>query len=239
MSSSSTVITPKARFSYVNIWQARAFEQGDNPKFTITLIFNKSDDLTELRQAHDQVIATDFPDGVPYGAKDPFLVDGAVRYPNDPYYADKLLLNCSQSEDRPPQVVDATNTIITDKSQLYSGCFGHAMISFYGYFGGSKGVSCSIHGVMKTDDGENLGGESVNAQAGFAAAGFGDPKAKQFTGSTAGEMADQTPPPPTDQTPPPPAAKKVMTAKATTTYEAYIAKGWTDASLIENGYMEA
>ncbi len=44
-------------------------------------------------------------------------------------------------------------------------------------------------------------------------------------------------PPPPGATPPPPPAGPQMTDKATTTYEAYIAAGWTDAQLRSNGLM--
>lgn len=51
------------------------------------------------------------------------------------------------------------------------------------------------------------------------------------------------PPPPPAPTavapPPPPAGKRMLPAAGATTYEQYIAGGWTDAQLVQNGFMAA
>lgn len=71
----------------------------------------------------------------------------------------------------------------------------------------------------------------------------GRPLAEQFDGSAppgwAGNTATtQQAPPPGAQLPPPPAPVKTMTAAANgATYEAMIAIGWTDETLVQNGMM--
>ena len=222
MSSSENFVTPESMFSYVQLWRAKPYEEGDDPKFTVALVFSKNQDLSIITNAYNKVLNADFEGVLPYGAKAGGLVDGAVRYPGDPFYADKLILQCSQSEERPPQVVDANNNPIMDKSELYSGVIGHAFISFYGYQGGSKGIGTSIHGVMKMRDGEHMGGGSVDARAGFAGMGGAAPAPAANTGGAA--------PAPT---------QPVMTDKATSTHEAYVKAGWSDEQLIAEGLMLA
>ena len=48
---------------------------------------------------------------------------------------------------------------ITDQDEFYSGCYGYASVSFYCYDNGvSKGVTCGLNSVLKSRDGERLGG---------------------------------------------------------------------------------
>ncbi|RLA41253.1 MAG: hypothetical protein DRR42_24870, partial [Gammaproteobacteria bacterium] len=176
MSSSANLVTPLSTLSYVKIWVAEGFKNDDGtrgvPKYQCTFVIPKTEDVSAIVAAHAAVLAADFPEGLPYGARPGGLIDGAVRYPTDPFYADKWVLGTSQDEDRfdHDQVMDKTLTKIVNKSHIYSGCIGHGMISFYGYKGGSKGIGCSLHGIVKMADGEHLGGGAVDSKAGFAAA---------------------------------------------------------------------
>ena len=53
---------------------------------------------------------------------------------------------------------------ITDKNEVYSGCYGNVAVSFYAYeFTGKYGVGVGLNGIQKTADGERLdGGTSVD-----------------------------------------------------------------------------
>jgi hypothetical protein len=69
----------------------------------------------------------------------------------------------STSSQRQPIVVDQAKNPILDSNQVYSGCFGLAVINFYAYdTAGNKGIACGINGFMKTGDGEKLGGGGVS-----------------------------------------------------------------------------
>jgi hypothetical protein len=59
-----------------------------------------------------------------------------------------------------PGVVDANLEDITTPSKFYSGCYGHAAVTFYAYNNGPhlQGIGCTINNLMKTDDGDRLGG---------------------------------------------------------------------------------
>ena len=55
-----------------------------------------------------------------------------------------------------------------DPSEFYSGCYGRASITFFPYnTQGSKGIACGLNNLMKTEEGEKLGGVS-SAAADFA-----------------------------------------------------------------------
>ena len=51
---------------------------------------------------------------------------------------------------------------IIDSNDLYSGCYGRASITFYAFnSNGNKGIACGLNNLMKTSDGEPLGGRSL------------------------------------------------------------------------------
>ena len=57
---------------------------------------------------------------------------------------------------------------ITDPEEFYSGCWGHASIAFFAFNTGVKaGLGCALNNVMKTKDGEYLGGRT-SAESEFA-----------------------------------------------------------------------
>lgn len=48
-----------------------------------------------------------------------------------------------------------------DQSEFYSGCYGRVSLTFYGFnVNGNKGIAAGLQNIMKTDDGEPLGGRS-------------------------------------------------------------------------------
>lgn len=246
MSGSKNIVTGKVIFSFFKLWTPTPFEPGDDPKFSVSLLINKSDTdtIARLKQEYDTVLMADFDGSLPYGAKPGYLVDGLIRYPDNPFYADKFILQCGQSADRPPQILDASRQPIMDRSKAGTGFEGHAIVSFYGYQGGSKGIASTIHGVMVFDKVAELGGETVDAASMFGAE-LGDSvttPAQHEPENQPPFEGSKTPPKPNEaqKTPPKPSepAKPVMTEKAEgMSYEAWIKNGWTDEGLRSNGYM--
>ena len=255
MSSSQNIVTPISTFSYMNVWTARPFKEGQLPKFSCAFIFSKTQDVSALLQAYQGVLDEDFGGrlpsaGVPFawtnpatGLETPF-VDGARKYPTDPFYADKIILNTSQSDERAPQVLNQANppTPIIDKSDVYSGCTGHGLVSFYGYKGGTGGVSASLHAVLKVADGEPLGAAKVDGAAEFANA-FGGTAAPGGAAAAPAPTQTGTAAPAAPNAPAAPAPDvpvKAMTPKAMEagyTYDALVTAGWNDDQMRAEGYL--
>ena len=60
-----------------------------------------------------------------------------------------------------PGIVDKNGQPIIDSTEVYSGCYGHASITFYPFsMNGNKGIACGLNHLMKTIDGDPLGGRS-------------------------------------------------------------------------------
>lgn len=93
------------------------------------------------------------------------------------------VFTASAKIDYRPEVVDNMGNPIINQSEVYSGMYGRVNVSFYPYsFGGKKGIGCGLGPVMKTRDGEALGGSAPSAaqafgvQPGQTSAGYATPQ---------------------------------------------------------------
>lgn len=155
------------RWSYANVWEPKAME-GGKPKFSVSLIIPKSDTVTvgKIKAAIEEAYR-DGQSKLKGNAKSvPALStlrtplrDGDLERPDDPAYANAYFVNANSAT--APGVVDANRNEILDKSEVYSGCYGRASISFYAFnANGNKGIACGLNNLQKIKDGEPLGGKS-------------------------------------------------------------------------------
>lgn len=162
------------RWSYANVWEPKAME-GGKPKFSVSLIIPKSDTVTvgKIKAAIEEAYR-DGQSKLKGNAKSvPALStlrtplrDGDLERPDDPAYANVYFVNANSTT--APGVVDANRNEILDKSEVYSGCYGRASISFYAFnANGNKGIACGLNNLQKIKDGEPLGGRA-SAESDFA-----------------------------------------------------------------------
>lgn len=162
------------RWSYANVWEPKAME-GGKPKFSVSLIIPKSDTVTvgKIKAAIEEAYR-DGQSKLKGNAKSvPALStlrtplrDGDLERPDDPAYANAYFVNANSTT--APGVVDANRNEIFDKSEVYSGCYGRASISFYAFnANGNKGIACGLNNLQKIKDGEPLGGRA-SAESDFA-----------------------------------------------------------------------
>ena len=87
------------------------------------------------------------------------LRDGDIERPDDPAYANAYFINANSAT--APGIVDAACNPIMNRSEVYSGVYGRASISFYAFnANGNKGIACGLNNLQKISDGEPLGAES-------------------------------------------------------------------------------
>ena len=171
---STRVVTgPRTRFSYCHIWEPKSIN-GGNPKYSISLIIPKDD--AETVKKINAAIGAAYRDGeaklkgkgsLPQLAalKTP-LRDGDLDRPDDPAYAGCWFINANS--DRAPGIVDAAAQPILDRSEVYSGCYGRASITFFAFnTNGNRGIACGLNNLQKLRDGEPLGGH-ISAEQEFA-----------------------------------------------------------------------
>lgn len=158
------VTTGKVRFSYVNAFTPRARRAGHAPKYSVTLLISKSDKYT-LDKINLAIAAAK----AAYVAKNPgkaapkqiTLHDGDGERPLGGDFGPecKGCYVITVSSKNPPVCVDAFKNTITDPQELYSGCYGRAVINFYAYeTSGNRGITAGLNGLMKLTDGEPLAG---------------------------------------------------------------------------------
>lgn len=168
---STKVVTGKVRFSYVTIDKPRASEEGAEPKYSVVLLIPKSDTATvgkikaAIAEAADAYRKKNGAASLPASPMTP-IHDGDGTKPNsgEPYGEECkgcYVMNAS-SKDK-PMLRDAFNEELLDPNEIYSGCYGRAVINFYGYNNRRKGVGCGLLGVQKLHDGEPLGGIRASA----------------------------------------------------------------------------
>ena len=141
------VVTGVCRFSYANLWEAKAMDENSKPKYSVSLIIPKSDTKTieKIRAA----IQAAYEEGqgklkgnsksVPAltSIKTP-LRDGDLERPDDEAYANSYFVNANSS-----------------------GVYGRASITFYAFnTKTSRGIACGLQNIQKLRDGEPLGGHS-------------------------------------------------------------------------------
>lgn len=79
--------------------------------------------------------------------------------PDDEAYANSYFINANSST--APGIVDANCNPILERSEVYSGVYGRASISFYAFnSNGNKGIACGLNNLQKIRDGEPLGGRT-------------------------------------------------------------------------------
>ncbi len=169
------VITgPNTRCSYANVWEPKSIN-GGTPKFSVSLIIPKSDTKTiakikaAIEAAYHEGESKLKGNGKtvpPLTALKTPLRDGDAERPDDEAYANSYFINANATT--APGIVDVDRNPILTRSEVYSGVYGRASISFYAFnSNGNKGIACGLNNLQKVRDGEPLGGKA-SAESDFA-----------------------------------------------------------------------
>lgn len=173
---STKVVTGKVRFSFCNLFEPRAFVEGQDPKYSVMLLIPKTDVATMNRikaaidAAAQKGLQTKFNGKMPAVVKTTLKdadkdtnQDGEVFKDIWPYTEGHYIITVSSKT--APQIVDAQLNPIIDPVEVYSGCYGRASINFFAYNNsGNKGISAGLNNIQKLEDGEPLGNMSTAEQ---------------------------------------------------------------------------
>lgn len=164
---SELIKTGKVRFSFCNVFEPRSMGEGQDARYSVTLLIPKSD--TETIQKINTAIAEATKEGNSkvFGTtvskpKIP-IYDGDGLRPSGEAFGEEckgcyvLTANSTQQ----PGIVDAKCERIMNKDEFYSGCYGRATIRFFAYNkNGNKGIGCGLGNLQKLEDGESLSGRT-------------------------------------------------------------------------------
>lgn len=187
----TNVTTGEVRFSYVHVFKPYSAVQGQDERYSVTILVPKSDADTMARinaaieAAKQRGIADKWGGVCPPIVPTPVYDGDGVRPSDGMPFGEECkghwVFTAAAKVDYPPEVVDRMGNPIINQSEVYSGMYGRVNVTFYPYmFGGKKGIGCGLGPVQKLRDGEPLGGGSVTA-----AQAFGSPQPAQQTAGQA------------------------------------------------------
>ena len=166
----------EVRLSYCHLFQPEAVADGGEKKYSVSIIIPKSNTKlgAEIKAAIEAAAAAGlakFGGRRPANLKTP-LRDGDLERADDDAYADAWFINASSKGK--PGVVKVMNVQgekklveVTNEEEVYSGCYGYVSVNFFAFNNaGNKGVAAGLNNVLKTKDGDYLGGRS-SAQSEF------------------------------------------------------------------------
>lgn len=168
---STKVITGKVRASYCHVFEPASVSEGDDKKYSISLIIPKSD-TAMVDSIKAGIEAAKAAGKAKWGGKIPAklktpLRDGDEERPDDEAYANSYFLNATSKTK--PGIIDRAKNEITDPEDFYSGCYCRASINFYPFdTKGNKGVAAGLNNLQKMADGEALGGGRSKAEDDFS-----------------------------------------------------------------------
>jgi hypothetical protein len=175
LSATGNWITPRARASFVHVLkQAKPMQAGKEPKYQITLLFDKDADFSIAKKMAQDALNEKFgtkladltstdpkkkaaAEAFKARLKNPFRDQGEKAF--DGYTPGCIFINATAKQK--PGVVDAAGADIIEEKDIYSGCYVRASLRAFAYdVDGGVGVAFGLQNVQKLADGEPLGGRS-------------------------------------------------------------------------------
>lgn len=166
------VTTGEVRLSYAHLLEPHAIEEGQTKKYSVSLIIPKSDKdtLRAIKEAIDEAKENGkatLGGKIPANLKTP-IRDGDEDRPDDENYANSYFINANST--KKPKILEfvkftADGKIKADEidsdEDVYSGMFACVSVNFYAYnTSGNKGIAAGLGNVLKTSEGDRLGGGS-------------------------------------------------------------------------------
>jgi hypothetical protein len=161
------------------LFKPRAFQEGNVPKYSVMIIFDKKDPkhmahLKQLNADAMQVMNEHWPNPADQ-PRIPFVGsswqntirdgDTATNKSGIPYLektpeiAGHWFIQ-PKNKDK-PAVVKAGNGVwmeVTDPNEIYGGCYCDVGVNVYSYEVTDKGITIGLNGVMKVEDADRIGG---------------------------------------------------------------------------------
>lgn len=165
------VVTGEVRLSYVNLFEPRKFKETDEPKYSVTILIDKSTPdgqktianiKTAIQKAAEKGAQKHFGGRVPTNVNNTLKdgdteVDdlGELKSNKNPEYAGHMYMRLSTKF--PPKVLNPNNQEIINPLEVYSGMYGRVSLTTFAYSGdGKRGVSAVLNNVKITRDGDPL-----------------------------------------------------------------------------------
>lgn len=151
------------RLSFPDIFTAKAFEEGQTPKYKATFLFEKGSATHKEVDAAIIALAKE-----KWGPKADALLKSIRGNPNKfclqdgdnkSYDGYEGMMYIGASNKGRPTVIDRDRTPLTqDDARPYAGCYVNAIIELFTYDNTGKGIAASLSGIQFVKDGEAFSG---------------------------------------------------------------------------------
>ena len=159
------VRTGEVRLSYAHLIEPRTAQEGQEPKYSVSLVIPKSD--TETIKLIKQAIQNAAQEGIgKFGGKIPNnlqvpLRDGDIEREDDGAYTNAMFVNANATLKNKPTILKNVGgkLVPAEDDDVYSGVYACVTIEFFAYnFNGKKGVGAGLGNILILRDGEPLSG---------------------------------------------------------------------------------
>ena len=156
------VITPEGVVCFPHVWEAHAFQAGQEPSFSLILVFPEGTDITDLKRAAGRAAMAKWGDKTKA-----MLKAGQLRMPwrdgaeyadyGEPFVEGATFVTAKTKQ--APGIVNERAKPIMNQMDFYAGCLGRMSVYCHAYDTmGNKGVTLLLNNVQKTGEGSRLSG---------------------------------------------------------------------------------
>lgn len=161
---------PDVRLSFPCLWTPEAMEEGKEPQFEATFLFDNGQHaklLDYIDELLDRVALNEWKKKVNFKR---CLRDGNERSDTDGY-GDGTSFLCARNKSRPGVVDRRLNPTTEADGLIYGGCYVNATVRFFAWEHktGGKGVSAQLRAVQYLREGVPFGAGPVDATKEFEA----------------------------------------------------------------------
>ena len=164
--SKCSVLTGRFRVSYPHVFKPQSPKPTDKAKFSLTMLFPKSSDLSEIKAVirEAKIAAFGAKENWPEGLQSP-VSDGDSHKEKETGeikkgYKDHWVIKATSNEDQKPYIADENGDEIIEPAKFYSGCYARAQLLVTNWeYMGKQGIMFILDGAQKLEDGEPFGGK--------------------------------------------------------------------------------
>tara|TARA_A100000172_G_scaffold78746_1_gene64708 strand:+ start:785 stop:1330 length:546 start_codon:yes stop_codon:yes gene_type:complete len=156
------------RLSFANaIWTAKAFSEGQKPKYSCNLLLDKDKDAEQIKSFKAKIkekAKEAFGEKIPKGL--PVCLEDGESKPYDGYENAMFIRAASNMR---PQIIDRDRSaLVEEDGKPYAGCYVNAAVSLWAMdnkYG--KRISCNLTALQFVKDGDRFGDGGINTNEHF------------------------------------------------------------------------
>lgn len=163
----STIMLENVRLSFPSLWTAKAFSEGQKPKYSCNFLLDREKDSEQIKKFKKHIVAKAkdaFGANIPKNL--PVCLEDGTEKPYDGYENAMFIRAASNMR---PQIIDRDRSaLVEEDGRPYAGCYVNAAVSLWAMnnqYG--KRISCNLSAIQFVRDGEPFGDGGINTEDHF------------------------------------------------------------------------